>query len=325
MQTYVFEGTITALSSITHNGGQSFGINQKLRREKFIGADGQECEVPVISGNAIRGTLRDKAMLHMCRALGYGVPDTDGVPRGLSLAAFHFLFSGGALTSTGSRGIDIDAARQIRHLIPLVGVFGGAMGNQIMPGKLKVGKALPVCREIAHLLPEEFAALPHAQRSIWSYLQEEMYTRKDDEKDEHKRHLLSGETRKQLDDSRRVAALKKSEPVEETGQKQQMRYFVETIAAGTVFHWKLVLDDVTPIEFEAFATALVEFSKTPYLGGKSNVGLGEVAIRFDRWLSIDSRAKIDVSTEVALPAGQGYAAHLRDRGGEMRAMLEAFK
>jgi hypothetical protein len=38
MKTYVFETTMTALSSISHNGGQSFGINSKLRREKYASA-----------------------------------------------------------------------------------------------------------------------------------------------------------------------------------------------------------------------------------------------------------------------------------------------
>jgi len=156
MQTIIWEGTMTALSSISHNGGQSFGINSKLRREKFVQMDGSVEEIPVISGNGLRGLLRDRGMLHMCRALGYGVNDETGEVRGLSLAAFYFLFSGGALTSTGSRGIDIDEARKVRALIPLVGVFGGAMGNSIMPGKLKCGKAIPICAETIHLLPESF-------------------------------------------------------------------------------------------------------------------------------------------------------------------------
>jgi CRISPR type IV-associated protein Csf2 len=323
MQTYVFDGTLTALSSITHNGGQSFGINAKLRREKFVQPNGTVEAVPVISGNAIRGTLRDRGMLHMCRALGYGEPDDDGRPRGLSLAAFYFLFSGGALSSTGGRGIDLDMQRRLQSLIPLTSIFGGAVGNQIMPGKIKIGKALPICHETAHLLPESFAV--RSKASVWDYLQEEMYTRTDDAKDERKHPLLSGETRKALDDGRRMAALKKAEPVEETGAKQQMRYYVETFAAGTPFYWRIVLDDVTPLEFEAFAATLAEFSKMPYLGGKSAVGLGEVAIRFDSWLTIDSRAQPVASNEVALPNGALYALHLRDQAGTMRETLEAMR
>ena len=82
---------MTALSSISHNGGQSFGINSKLRREGFVQPDGSVEDVPVLSGNGLRGLLRDRGMLHMCRALGYGVNDTTGKVSGLSLAAFYFL------------------------------------------------------------------------------------------------------------------------------------------------------------------------------------------------------------------------------------------
>ena len=185
MKTIEFSGIVTALSSVFHGGGQSFGINSKLRREKFVQPDGSVEEVPVISGNGVRGLLRDLGMAHMCHALGYGEVGKDGRPDGLSLPAFYFMFSGGSLTKVSGRGLDIDRARELRELIPLVGVFGGAMGNQIMPGKLKVDKMIPICKETAHLLPE--TTVPESPESIWEYLQEEMYTRKDDEKDENKR------------------------------------------------------------------------------------------------------------------------------------------
>lgn len=325
MQTIIWEGTMTALSSISHNGGQSFGINSKLRREKFVQLDGSVEEIPVLSGNGLRGLLRDRGMLHMCRALGYGVQEATGAVSGLSLAAFYFLFSGGALTSTGSRGIDIDEARKVRSFIPLVGVFGGAMGNSIMPGKLKCGKAIPICAETIHLLPRSF----HGERvppSIWEYLQEEMYTRKDDEKNEHLRQLIAPEARGLIETEQKQAALKKAVggAEEETGQKQQMRYYVETFAAGTPFYWKICLDDVTDVEFEAFVTTLVEFSKLPYVGGKSNVGLGEIAIHFDNWLAIDSRAH-PYGQAIERPLGARYAEHLHERAADIRALLAGMK
>lgn len=321
MHTYVFEGRMTALSSISHNGGQSFGISSKLRRERFVQVDGSVEDVPVLSGNGLRGVLRDRGMLHMCRSLGYGTNQETGEVIGLPLAAFHFLFSGGSLTSTGSRGIDIDAARTLKRLIPLVGVFGGAVGNNIMPGKLRCGKALPICLETMHLLPEQFATM--ATTSIWDYVQEEMYTRKDDEKNEQKRALIAPGIRKMLDDERLAKALRKNQGddrQDDIGQHQQMRYYVETLAAGTAFYWRLELDDVTDLEFDAFITTLVEFSKAPYVGGKANVGLGHVAITFDRWLSIDSRVQAETNA-VALPAGAPYQLHLRERGDAIRQLL----
>ena len=39
-RTLELRARVTALSSIHHGGGQSIGINQKLRREKFMQPDG---------------------------------------------------------------------------------------------------------------------------------------------------------------------------------------------------------------------------------------------------------------------------------------------
>lgn len=311
---------MTALSSISHNGGQSFGINSKLRREKFVQSDGSVEEIPIVSGNGMRGLLRDRGMLHMCKQVGYGVNEATGEVQGLTLAAFYFLFSGGALTSTGSRGIDIDEARRVRTLIPLVSVFGGAMGNSIMPGKAKIGKAIPICAETQHLIPVAFQNEKAA--SVWDYLQEEMYTRKDDERNEHLRALIAPEVRGLLDIEHKKSALKKAnqQPQEDTGQHQQMLYYVETFAAGTPFYWRICLDDVSEIEFEAFITTLVEFSRLPYIGGKSNVGLGEVAVKFDKWIEIDSRAST-IGTEISLPIGTVYAQHLKDHSADICDLL----
>src|SRR3990172_4146235 len=192
MQTLVFEGTMTALTSISHIG-DSHGVNSKLRREKVIQPNGSVEEIPIISGNALRGILRDRGMLHMLKLLGYGVNDETGEVKGLSLSAFYFLFSGGALTKDlGNRGLDVDEARRWRGLIPLVAVFGGAMGNQIMPGKAKIGKAIPICTETAHIIPERYLG---GVDSVWELCQEEAYTRRDDEKNDNLRQLITPEVR----------------------------------------------------------------------------------------------------------------------------------
>jgi len=321
MHTIVFEGVMIALTSISHIG-DTHGIHAKLRREKVVQPDGSVEELPIISGNSLRGILRDRGMLHMLRTLGYGVNEETGEVQGLSLAAFYFLFSGGALTSTGARGLDIDEARRWRDLIPLVALFGGAMGNQIMPGKAKIGKAIPICRETAHLLPERFLdgrELP----SIWELCQEESYTRRDDEKSESLRQLIAPPVRALLEAKARDERAKRGTEEDvagETGQKQQVRYHVETLAAGTRLFWDITLDDVTDLEFEALAVTLAEFGRFPYIGGKSGVGHGKVSIRFDQWLEINPRLA-PTGQAVGLPLGSLYLAHLQQRGGEIRSLI----
>lgn len=311
MKTYCFDGHVTALSSITHGGGQSYGINQMLRREKIVQPDMSIEEVPIVSGNSLRGILRDLGMLHMCRSIGFGEPNEKGIPLGLSLAAFYFLFSGGSLTSDGGKALKVDEAREVRRLIPLVGIFGGALGNHIMPGKLKMGKLIPIVRETVHLLPDSIKASSPTIPSIWECCQREMYVRTDDEKNEHLRTLLSSESKILIEGIKAEKEMKadSAQPQGETGQSQQMLYYVESLAAGTQFYLRMSLDDVTDVEFDAFATALVEFSRKPFIGGKSGTGLGEVSLRFDRWLEIDSRMSPQ-GRDIAWPAGIAYQKHL---------------
>lgn len=313
MKTFVLEGVVTALSSISHNGGERNGTVTQLRREKFVQPNGKVEKIPIISGNAIRGILRDRGMYNMLHQVGYGVNEKTGVVTGLPLNAFYFLFSGGALTSTGASGIDIKKYREMRETIPLIGLFGGAAGNIIMPGKMKIGKLIPICNETQHLIPERF--IPNKIDTIWEYCQVEMYTRRDDEKNDRVRSLIAP---KLLEDGT-------SESIEETKKNsgpQQMMYNIETLAAGTKFYWKIVLEDVSDIEFEAFIATLIEFSKSPNVGGKGSVGHGEISIKLDKWIEIDSRANLQ-GTEVDMKLGAKYQKHLEKNKQSIREYLNA--
>jgi CRISPR type IV-associated protein Csf2 len=311
---YRFEGIVTALSSISHIG-DNIGAATRLRREKVIQPDLSVADVPIISGNGMRGMLRDAGMKYMLDRLG-----TTG--HSLSLPAFYFLFSGGSLSKQAGRGLDIDQARRLQTLIPLVGVLGGAVGNQILPGRVDIGKLVPICAETEKVLPESLTVgrkrpLP----SIWEFVQEEPYTRKDDEKDERLRGYLAGPELKLLDVKAEKKKAAGDELVDrETGQHQQMRYYCETLAAGTQFHWRICLNDVTEIEFEAFFSCLVEFSKRPVIGGKGNVGHGLVEINFDKWVTISPRIEAG-GADLKAPLGELYLQHLKDNASGIVSAL----
>ncbi|MEM4234808.1 MAG: RAMP superfamily CRISPR-associated protein [Candidatus Methanomethylicaceae archaeon] len=322
MKILVLEGVMTALTSISHIG-ESYGINSKMRREKIIQPDGTVEEVPIISGNSIRGILRDRGMLHMLKLLGYGVNEETKEVVGLSLPAFYFLFSGGALTKDlSNRGLDIDEARKWRELIPLVSLFGGAMGNQIMPGKAKIGKAIPICEETKHIIPERYLKIGKLQ-SIWELCQEESYTRRDDEKNEDLRKLIDPNVRGLLEESARAKRERqraRQDIESETGQKQQMRYYVETLAAGTRLFWEAVLEDVNDLEREAFFVTLAEFSRFPYLGGKNGVGHGKVALKIDHWIEIEPRIAPN-GRELDFVLGEVYIKHLMENRDRITELL----
>ena len=309
MRTYILEGVVTALSSISHNGGERNGTITQLRREKFVQPNGKVAKVPVISGNAIRGILRDRGMFSMLHQLGYGVHEETGEVTGLPLNAFYFLFSGGALTSTGDGHIDVKAFREMRETIPLISLFGGAAGNVILPGKMKIGKLIPICSETSHLIPQRF--LSENVQTIWEYCQTEMYTRRDDEKNDRVCMLIS---RPAIGDGAEKL------PTEKKAAPQQMKYDIETLAAGTQFYWKIVLEDVSDVEFEAFLATVLEFSKAPNIGGKGGVGHGEISIKLDKWVEVDSRVNLN-GTELDVKLGTKYSNHLKENGDGIRSFL----
>lgn len=313
-KSYQLSAEITALSSISHIG-DSFGNSAKLRREKVVQPNGSVEQVPMISGNAIRGMLRDMGMKYMLELLGEPP---------LSMPAFYFLFSGGSLTKQAGKAIDIDRARRIAELIPLVTIFGGAVGNQIMPGRLQMGKMVPICAETRHIVPSAYQE-NLSVNSIWEYLQEESYTRRDDEKNPHLRGLIESEQRTLLDAAKiEKTALDKNDDIDrEAGQHQQMIYSTETFAAGTRFWWKLTLMDVSQIEYEAFLSCLMEFAKNPVIGGKGAIGLGRVAIKFDHWHSIDPN--IVAGEQLSWPVGKEYHSHLKDRSADILQVLQDFQ
>lgn len=349
METLILEGTLTLLSSLSHNGGDKAGNVALLRREDVMQPSGQPESVVVLSGNAIRGRFRDVAMLHMLRELGYGeeratqVTDTtaganrEGDTLGLSLPALHFLFSGGTLTGDGGKAINLAALERWRQLIPLVSLLGGAVGNVILPGKLKFGKALPICQETAHLLPERLtppggetlpiASHPQARTSVYELTQRELFTRRDDSKNPHYWPLLQPQVRGALTEGLTTQRQRRSageDQALERGTAQQMLAYTETLKAGTVLYWKLVACDCTPLEFDALLTGLAVFSRLPYLGGKSSVGHGEVACHLPAWRRIDSRLQPQ-GHAVDVAVGMRYQEHLRTHAAAIREVLDGLR
>jgi CRISPR type IV-associated protein Csf2 len=310
VNSYRFEGIATALSAVSHLGDSTGGTTSILRREKVI-SHGKIIDVAMISGNSFRGQLRDTGMRYMLRELGDPT---------LSPAAFHFLTSGGALTKEAGRGLDMGQARKLRELIPLVGVFGGACGRQILEGKLKVGKWYPVCKEMMHLLPAHYQHLPESYLSIYDMTDVHSFTRTDDAKSEKWQQYLPAPERTLLEAPKTKLAKDGTEIAEKPGTAQQMRYSQEVLIAGTRFYCWLQLEDVTDLEYEAFASALIEWSKAPFIGGQSRHGCGEVELKFDNWMSVSPLARAG-NQEVGLPLGQAYSEHLQTNKEDILKVL----
>jgi CRISPR type IV-associated protein Csf2 len=275
--TFRIEGIATALSSISH-GGEHAGTVAYLRREKIVQPDGTVADVPIIAGNSLRGILRDHAADVFWRSLG-------SPP--LPLPVFHLLWSGGALAKTGSAHVlGARQLAQVRDLVPVVSLFGGSGAGKIIEGRLQVGKLVPVCAETAHLMPD--AVVGEQPRSIWELLQVEEFTRRDDAKRDQLHTAINGLDPAALPSGQSVLLeIAEHQPaVEDAGDTpaQQMRYGVETLAAGTRLHWWVRLADVTDVECALFAAALGSWvAAGAHIGGRSATGHGRLKLDSAQW------------------------------------------
>lgn len=293
MKTLILEGVVRALTAISHNGGEVNGNVSAFRRMKVIQPDGECVEVPHISGNSIRGKLRDVAAKQMLDLLG-----ENDTPHKVSLSVFNLLFSGGSLTGGNTDG-DVDKFKEMRDALPQLSLFGGAYGNAILSGKMKVNPLIPIAQETAHLLPSQF--LFEDMPSVFTYLELPMHTRKDNSSDaEFQKYIERTD-----DDSRGT---------------NQMIYHTEKIAAGTPFYWKVVLEDVTDVEFDFFVSCIQRFKRMPIVGGKSAIGDGQIDLQQIEWQDITKEG--DTLTIVNETTESLYTQMVSEKGEGIRGILK---
>lgn len=251
-------GTITARSSIAH-GGETRATITLLRREQIRLPDGRPLHVPLVSGNAVRGSLR-----RVGEELLRDVVHYEGqVP----LAAAHVLRGGGgAITKTGTP-LTGARLRDVRSLVPQLAVFGGAVGRTV-DGALQVGKLMPHLAETAHLTG-------HDGPGVFGATQVETYTVADEGASSGFHELLpeiavpldgdGAVDLEALESSARTAWL-------ETGP---MIYRVETFPAGTAFSMWLRLERTSDLAASFFADVLTEWMRRGRIGGRRAIGHGE--------------------------------------------------
>lgn len=211
--------------------------------QTVLTADGR---VPVITGNSVRGQLRDSMAAHLLDTLSEG----SLIPVKVSKDVFNILFSGGNIN--GAMKDDVGKAKTIRAHFPLVSLMGGGLGDMIMAGKLICSFAYPVCKETESITGTE------SDISWHSLIDEMEFTRTDDGKNDQ------------------LAAYMQDAGEEKTAKAStQMRYSVQYMAAGTEFVQDFIfLDGTTELELGAFYAGLLQWFKVPRLGGIAAKGFG---------------------------------------------------
>ena len=260
------ETVFTLLSPLSHIG-ESIGPNSHLATQEMLDANGNPIEVFAYSGNALRGMWRDTGAEYMLKKLG------GNMALQIPLELFYLFFSGGAIG--GDQSIDIDQARRIREQIPHLSIFGGGVGNMLLPGKLSVGEALPVCQELAHIVPEHVPG--NRELSARQMTTEISYSRKDDAKDDLLRPFLQTDQSPMIEGGQMSLLADPDEKKKEKKEKpQQMRYTMEVFCRGAVLWQETFFRDLSEIELGAFVAAIVKWAENPCIGGQGRIGMGRV-------------------------------------------------
>jgi CRISPR/Cas system CSM-associated protein Csm3 (group 7 of RAMP superfamily) len=251
---YRIEGILTALSPIFHGGNEKTGSTVLLNRLKFIVGD-KPIDVPIISGNGVRGRLRRLITRDFLEKVGYQMDLSQKSYQKL----YHTLFAGGVLTSaeeeSASGTIDLSLkSKLIKYVLPLH-LFGASYSNQMIEGRLLVGHMLPICKEL-----REYTGID-SDISFYQLITRAFQTRRDE---------------------LRTSSKKEDEDEDET---VQMIIDYECFAPGTKFYHELILTTSTESETLDLSTlyrTIELWKQAPTIGGKSSVGFGKLKIEY-KW------------------------------------------
>lgn len=320
------DGVFTLKAPMSHIG-ETISNSSYLVQEKILQDDGTVEEVFAYSGNAWRGQLRDLSAAYMLDRLNR--PE-------VSLDMFHLLFSGGRIG--GAQSTDIDQARRLRAAIPMLSLFGGGVGNQLLAGKMRVGSSYPLCRQAIPVLPKVFH--PMAEKIDYADLtfQKELSRRDDGKNDEARQYLPPPDITLLPGAAGTEAAARKQR--REEGPADQMRMRMELVTPGTRLASFITLSDVTDAQIGCLVAALHAFSRNPFIGGQSARGFGLVDLEYrfrdtgtgetvDQFLTVaDGESLLAPEAQAAKDAYDQhlrgiYDAMLAKSGSDITALLGA--
>lgn len=241
-----FTGTYEARSPISHGSDEDFGMEQRLRTIEMTvreNGDVYHEDIPVVSGNSLRGQLRDLLAEDFLTAIS---EDDNPVEVGDSLS--NAFWAGGSLERGAGPGkLNRRMVNGIREHVPPLSLLGTALADQMIEGKLNMGMLTPIALETAAYTGRE------SEHSVFEFVDETFYTRQDD----------------------RVGGKQEGE------NTQQMRYVVQILTPGTRFdHW-MALESASDVERACLGRAFDLFTESPHVGGQKAVGHGLVDFEYD--------------------------------------------
>jgi hypothetical protein len=240
------QGTVKALQPIIHSAnmpdeGMPAMGNQKFHRKMKVWYEGHAVQVPVISGNSIRGIMRRLGADAFLELLEL---DPNRIDRKLH----YLLYSGGALEGGAAKGRPkkVKAGSEysissLREYIPLVSLMGGSFYSDLVQGKLIADFLIPYVDEVAELYGKPKPGIRAAEITDWLF-----YTRQD----------------------------KASSSTGEPGS--QMIYRAEYIMPGVQFIHSFTLTGANEVETALFYHLVFELNRWGRVGGRTAQGHGKV-------------------------------------------------
>lgn len=163
---------------LEHGADTKCGNNSMFRRINVCSKNGGTLHLPYYSGNALRGQMRDLLADHFLTAIGVGA---DRLKPKVALWFFYALYTGGVLTEADSAtkkvvknmgdngAMRAEGIWTLRNMIPPISLLGAAIGNRILPGRVRFADLRPICREWGT-----------GEKSVEQLLEWEFLTRRDD-------------------------------------------------------------------------------------------------------------------------------------------------
>lgn len=324
MITVRWDLTITALTPVVHSGG-NLGNDSIFNREKVANpsAPGSYPEdVPHLTGNTLRHALRESLTWLTLRELGLEIG-------GLSVAAYHYLFSGGSM-GKGASTLDVDGYRSLKSQFPFLAIMGGGLGTSLLTGKLHVGFGILVCRQNAWRIADLCSALAEDAKVALpaeEYTERGQGVRHDARRAPVADHLLPAAdvaawARERMKSSK--------ENAEEGSDSTQMIYGYERLVAGSRFLWQVGGAYLTPLEHSALVCALLALQARGEIGAKCGTGHGRVRLRVisasgEADQLADGLRYVEEGQRLSEVAGQAwggpYVAHVREHAEAIKGWL----
>ena len=234
--------TTTPLSHI----GESISADTYLSTMPIPQKDSSYKDIFIYSGNAIRGQMRDNAILYLIDLLK--IKDKSIKPTN-----HDFLFSSG--TIGGAAVFSPQAIDDMTKVYPLFKSFGGNLNNMMMPGTFAISDAIPICKETEYYLRIYNGV--KAKNGYHDLLCERSFSRHDDSK--HDQHFLPD-----LSEDKKVI---------------QMRYTNQLLNAGVTLKSEIHINkSIDGLDFGAFCSTLEQFKSWSFIGGMHNKGFGQVQL-----------------------------------------------